>query len=87
MLKITEYTGKWCGVCKSIKPVVTTIISGYKNEIEFEELDAEENIEKAKAHEVSHLPTFIFEKDGQVVAKKSGFINPTEFKKLIEDNK
>lgn len=87
MLTIKEYTGKWCGVCKSIKPVVTSIVKSFGDEISFEEIDITDNTDLAKELKISHLPTFIFEKDGVEIHRQSGAINPTNFKKIINDKK
>lgn len=87
MLVIKEFTSQWCGVCKSMRPLIQKIVREHGDSIQFEEIDITNDPEIAKTYNVSHLPTFIFEVDGKEIKRTSGAVNPVEFKNTINANK
>ena len=89
MITIKEFTSDWCGVCKSIKPVVKTIMEQHKDSVVFEEVNITNDTTYAKELNITHLPTFVFfDNDGNEVFRHTGPIPPAEFKnKISEFNK
>lgn len=56
-MKITKYSASWCGPCKMIQPVWEQFKQKYP-EVEFEEIDVDENRHAATQAGIISLPTF-----------------------------
>jgi thiol-disulfide isomerase/thioredoxin len=62
---VLEFTAKWCGPCKKMKPEVSLLQEEYKDLV-FQVIDIEEEEEIADQFQVSSLPTFILIKNGLI---------------------
>lgn len=86
-LKIVEFTGPTCGVCKMIAGVVAKTVSMYPETVEYEEVcaDSEENMKRAVAAGVKSVPVFVFyNEEGVEVDRHAGGLSLVTFKGLIE---
>lgn len=64
MKKAKYFSAKWCGPCKTFKPVVSNLIDeGY----DIEMIDVDENQSEASKYQVMSIPMVVFEEDGKVV--------------------
>lgn len=70
----------WCGPCKTLSPIVDELSEQYEG-IKFCKADAEEADELAAHFKVRNLPTLIFMKDGELIAKEAGAPN----RKMLEE--
>ena len=71
MKTIKYFTAKWCGPCKSFKPVMNEIASeGYS--VQFIDIDQSPNI--AIQYSVMSVPTVIIEENGVEVDRFVGSI-------------
>lgn len=59
MLKLIDFYADWCGPCKIMKPIFNDVEPEFEGEIEFAEVDVEENNEKAQEFNVMSIPTFV----------------------------
>ena len=72
MLKLIDFYADWCGPCKIMKPIFNEVEPQFEGEIEFEEVDVEQNSEKAQKFGVMSIPTFVILKGDKEVDRRMG---------------
>lgn len=86
-MTILFFTASWCGVCKSMYPVWNKMVE-HNSVFDFETVDCSEDVEKARAYNVSNLPTFIAtDGSGTPVDKRQGYMNEATFQKWLDSMK
>lgn len=72
-LTVIDFYAKWCGPCKTIKPMFQKLIDKYPH-VEFREVDIDNGTMKdiCTKLSISSLPTFIVFKKGKIVLKSEG---------------
>jgi thioredoxin len=69
--KIIKFSAEWCGPCKRISPVFKKLSEEYKN-IDFYDVDTDENVHLAERFNITAMPTFVFLKDEKEVLRLQG---------------
>lgn len=87
MIRIVEITTPTCGQCKMIKPMLELAMKSFDPaKVVLDVLDGTTD-EEAKAlvdkHNVTAVPFFVFQKDGEEMETHSGVINIAVFKNKI----
>ena len=80
MLTIKRYTATWCQPCKQLAPVFAELQNEMTNEtdqIVFQTIDIDQNLNEALEKGISSVPTVVFEKNGQQVYRFSGVLPKT----------
>ena len=67
MITVKRFTAAWCGPCRQLAPLFTTLESEFPN-VEFQTIDVDTSREEVQEHFITSVPTVIFFKDG--VAKQ-----------------
>ena len=73
-MKVIKLSASWCGPCRTYAPIFHKVsqMEEFKD-IEFEEIDVEENSEIAEKYGVRNIPcTLIFNNLGDYVARLPG---------------
>ena len=90
MKHILYFTADWCGPCKKVRPIVEEI---NKESIEkFMIINVDTEIDLAKNHNVSSVPTFILFENGQEVKRSIGaqtkeqLLGLLKYEKTIQEN-
>jgi thioredoxin 1 len=73
----------WCGPCKMVKPHFHALAQELTN-YTFTELNVDEERELSVQFGVSSIPTFVFIKDGIVVAKEVGALSKDTLRAKIQ---
>jgi len=84
MIKLIDFFATWCGPCKIMSPIVDEIAESFQGKIDFEKVNVDEDSEKAKKYSVMSIPTFVLEKDGKEVDRKTGVIGKSDFESWIK---
>lgn len=73
-IKLYDFWAAWCGPCKVMHPIIEDIEQEFANQITIEKVDVDDpaNQEKVFEYQIGAMPTFIIEKDGQVVEQFIG---------------
>lgn len=85
MLRILYFSTNWCQPCKTFGPIVDQTISSYQG-VSCEKIDADVSSNLVSKYGVTSVPTLVFEKNGIVIAKKSGVQTSSELSKMIQAN-
>lgn len=86
MLKLTDFYAEWCGPCKIMGPIFVELKEKFKGKVEFETIDVDKNMEEAAKHSVMSIPTFVLEKDGNEIDRKTGAMSKEALESLINSN-
>ena len=83
-LKVVDFFATWCGPCKMLTPILEELSEEMQDSVEFIKIDIDESMELAMEYQVTSVPTLVFIKDGQEVARKIGFSPKAALKEEIE---
>lgn len=86
-LKLTKFGHEYCGPCKTIKPILTEIVSHFGDKIEFEDVDTY-NTEPQRLidAQIRAVPTLILTKDGNEVWRQVGLVSRDVIEAKISEN-
>lgn len=74
MSKVIKFSGSWCGPCRAYKPTFEKVSKMDEfGDVEFEELDVDENEDLAVEYGIRGVPATIFlNNKGEVVGRLAG---------------
>ena len=81
---VVMFYAAWCGKCAMMKPLVEDIEPGYKNRIQFCEVEVDESPELAKRYKASIVPTFAFFRNGKLLGELQGVTEDTTFERHLQ---
>jgi len=84
-LVVLWFTAKWCGPCQRIAPVVEQMANQYVNCV-FVKVDIDLLGDVATSRGVTSIPTFILQKQGQVLLNSKGADDISKIQKLLQDS-
>ena len=84
MKKVIKFWAPWCGPCKMYAPTFTTVSEKYKDQIQFIEVDVDQDSEGlAGEYKVRNIPfTVLVREDGSIVSKV-GVLSESQLEELI----
>ena len=82
-LKIKKAGSSWCSPCGILSKVLVPLLSDYPN-IEFEEIDIEENDDFAVKYSIRSLPTTLIFMDDIELFRFVGTRSKEELKEIID---
>ena len=80
MLKILQFTARWCTAC----PQMDIVLAGLRG-LEKIELGTDKGDRLASKHHIGSLPTVIIMRDNKPVWRKSGLFPRNEIDEAIKD--
>lgn len=87
MLKVIDVWAPWCGPCKMMMPTIEKLAKEFNVEdsnVEIIKINADENPDQVAKYQVRGIPTLLFEKDGEVVARLVGVKQEAEIRETIK---
>lgn len=84
MIKIIDFYADWCGPCKMMAPIFVELEKEYKDKVEFQKIDVEENGETAQKYQVMSIPTFVLLKNDKEIDRRTGAMPKEVLKDWIE---
>ena len=79
-----DFYADWCGPCKMMGPIVAELAAEYEGKVKVGKCNVDENPAIARQFGVMSIPTLIFLKGGQMVAKQIGAISKKELAQMLE---
>ncbi len=83
-IKVVKFTADWCYPCKVIEPHLVKLEKIYNREIDFYEVDVEENSELASKYDIVNIPTLLVFKM-TIIGSIVGALNFDSLKKEIDE--
>jgi thioredoxin 1 len=81
---IIKVSATWCGPCQQMIPVFELIEREFADRVTFAHLDVDEARELAIQFGITSVPTILFLKNGDVIAKEVGYVGKDALKMKIE---
>ena len=82
-LIVVDFWAPWCGPCQMMKPVIEEVMKGLTG-ITLEEVNVDEDQERAGEANVMSIPTFVIEDDNGVeLDRKIGGLGKEDFKSWV----
>ncbi|MCB9493256.1 MAG: thioredoxin [Epsilonproteobacteria bacterium] len=81
---IVDVFATWCGPCKQIEPIFDELSKELSGQYTFAKLNIDNDRDIAIQHSVSSIPTFLFIKGGEVVARETGYMSKEVLKDKLE---
>lgn len=79
---LVDFSAKWCGPCRQMKPTCKTIAKEFEKRAKVGELDIDEN-EVDSNHHVEALPTFVLFKNGKEFERSVGMQTEEALRAMI----
>lgn len=71
---LVDFYAEWCGPCKVIAPVLTSLKEEYNDRVNIVKIDVDSNPELATEYNIRSVPTLMFFKNGSVVNTIKGAV-------------
>ena len=84
-LLMVDFWADWCGPCKMLAPVIEGLGDEYEGKAVIGKINVDEEQELAIRYGVMSIPTVIFFKDGEEVARKVGVMPAAQFTEVLEN--
>ena len=84
MITLHYFSAQWCAPCKVTKPVVQQVAAENPDKLYLNLIDVDADKSSTSKYGVRSVPTFVFEKNGTVVHRKSGGMSKGELQNLID---
>jgi thioredoxin len=81
---LLDFYADWCGPCQTLIPTVEKLSKEYKDTIEIQKVNVDQNSELAKQFEVRSIPALFFIKNTQIVDRLNGTIPENILREKLE---
>lgn len=81
MKKLIKFQASWCQPCKSLSKNIKFVDL---SELEFVEIDIDEDAETSLKYKIRGVPTLVLEEDGKEIRRKSGVMMANEIEEFIK---
>jgi thioredoxin 1 len=83
-LAMVDFWAPWCGPCKMQGPIVEELAGQYDGRAKICKMDTDQNQNTAVRYGIMSIPTLIFFKNGQEIARKVGLTPKEELSRMID---
>ncbi|MBS3737801.1 thioredoxin family protein [Mesohalobacter halotolerans] len=84
---LLNFFTEWDENCKQLHPVLKDVAAAMGDKAKVVKIDVDKNQELAEALRIKSLPTFVIYKSGEMVWRKSGFMEAPDLLAILKDNK
>ena len=85
-LILVDFYATWCGPCKTMHPILENVKARVGDKARILKIDVDQQQALAMQYNVQAVPTLILFKNGQVIWRQSGVMQPSQLAALIEQN-
>ena len=85
-LVVVDFWATWCGPCRMLSPVLDEVEEEMSDKISVVKVNVDDADQIAMQYRIMSIPTLLFFKNGQVVAKTVGAISKNDLVEKINSN-
>ncbi|MGI6707090.1 MAG: thioredoxin [Clostridia bacterium] len=82
---MVDFFAEWCGPCRMISPIIDQLAEEYQGKAKIAKLDVDKAGSTAMKYRVMGVPSILFFKDGQEVARMVGARPKAEFDRILQE--
>jgi thioredoxin 1 len=82
MIQVLKFYADWCGPCKILKNVIDQLKEDFKD-VEFIDVNIEEQQDYVAQHGVMSVPTVLIFKNGEEIARKVGIQSRSVYEQFL----
>ncbi len=83
---LVDFWATWCGPCKAMVPHLQNVANDLTGKIKIVKVDITDNPDTPSKYGVSHVPTLVMFKAGEVIDKNVGALNPKKLREFVDRN-
>ena len=83
---LVDFWAPWCGPCKMIGPVISSIAEKYEGKLKVCKYNVDDSEEFANKYWVDSIPAVKIFKNGEIVNESLGFVPQSKLEALIEES-
>lgn len=81
---LVDFWAEWCGPCRMAGPILDELSEAYKDKIIIYKLNVDKNQINPQKYGIQSIPTTVLFKDGQEIARETGFTGKNTFEELLK---
>lgn len=82
---VLYFSATWCGPCKTLLPIIESLVDYYIGRVVFAKVDVDKNDELISRHSIRSVPTLVFINNKEVIGRTSGLKSENELKSIIDE--
>ncbi len=82
-LVVIKFTADWCAPCRALNPILEQLEKFYKDKVYIYNINVDNNPISTTNFGIKNIPTLIYFKNGQEVARTTGSVSKAELMKNI----
>ncbi len=82
---VVEITARWCVPCRVMRPALERVATAYRAQVDFWQIDADENPEVVQALGVLSIPVLMGYRKGEEVVRRLGSQSEARLRALFEE--
>ncbi len=83
---VVDAFATWCGPCQHMKPFFEELAETHQEKYAFGELNIDEQQDLAVKFSVTSVPTLVFFKNGEIVAREIGYMSKEDLEDKIKQH-
>lgn len=83
---LVDFWADWCGPCKTMEPILTTIADEIKDKMVVGKVNVEQNKGLAQGQKITSIPTLLLFKDGKEIKRVVGAVNKNRLLEMIKES-
>ena len=80
---LVDFWAPWCGPCQMVGPIIEELSKEFEGKVKIGKMNVDENSQIPNQYSIMSIPTVIFFKNGQEIARKVGLESKENYIKLI----
>lgn len=80
---LVDFWAPWCGPCQMVGPIIQELAKEFEGKVKIGKMNVDENSQIPNQYSIMSIPTVIFFKNGQEIARKIGLESKENYIKLI----
>ncbi|MFM8914470.1 MAG: thioredoxin [Flammeovirgaceae bacterium] len=81
---LVDFSAEWCGPCKMMAPILSQVKQALGEKASILKIDVDKNPMLAMQYQVQGVPTLILFKEGKLLWRQSGVVQPAVLQNVIE---